>query len=110
MNIKSIAFPTFFIAILLCLYYYDRIVKTEYSNYHDQWLGDGSPPGFFWWPKGTRIFSGSARRGNLSFQWLFSSPKWTLNDKRVRRYFLKLRISWGVGFVAWLILMSSLIG
>jgi len=36
MNIEIIGFPIFFIAILLCFYYYDRILKTEYFEYRER--------------------------------------------------------------------------
>jgi hypothetical protein len=108
-NIEIIGFAIFFIALLLCFYYYDRILKTEYSNYHDQWLSDGSPLGFFWMPKGAKLFSGSFSRGALSFRWLFKNPKWAINDKTVLQYLLKLRISWAIGALAWLIMMAGLI-
>jgi hypothetical protein len=109
MNSEIIGFPVFFAAILLCFYYYDRILKTEYSKYHDQWLADGSPLGFFWVPKGSKLFTGSFSRGALSFQWLFRNPKWAMDDKTVLQYLFKLRLSWAVGMLAWLILVAGLL-
>jgi hypothetical protein len=108
-NIEIIGFPIFFIALLLCFYYYDRILKTEYSNYHDQWLADGSPLGMFWVPKGSKLFSGSFSRGALMFQLLFKNPQWAKNDKTVLQYLQKLRISWGVGAAVWVVMVVALI-
>jgi hypothetical protein len=109
MNIQSIAFLVFFIAGPFSFYYYDRIVKLECFNYHEQWLADGSPPGFFWWPKKAKVLSGSIRRSNLMLQFLFSTPEWALADRIALRYLLKLRMSSGLGVLAWLISISAFI-
>jgi hypothetical protein len=108
MNREIIGFLVFFSAILICLFYYDRILKTEYSKYHDQWLADGSPLGMFWVPKGSKLFSGSFSRGPLMFQWLFKNPQWAINDKTVLQYLRKLRISWAIGALVWLIMVTGI--
>ncbi len=108
MNTEIIGFPVFFVAILLCFYYYDRILKTEYSKYHDQWLADGSPLGMFWVPKGSKLFSGSFSRGALMFQLLFKNPQWAKDDKTVLQYLRNLRASWAIGAVVWLIMIINM--
>jgi hypothetical protein len=107
MNIENIGFSIFFIAILISFYYYDRILKTEYSGHYDQWLKDGSPIGFFWVPKGAKLIAGSFARGTLSFQWVMRNPDWAKNDPAVVRYLYKMRISGAVGVAAWLIIVMS---
>ncbi len=102
MDITAIFFVIFFIAIASSFYYYDKILRIEYLNYHDQWLKDGSPLGFFWVPKGAKLFAGSFSRGSLSFQWLFKNPQWAINDNVVRAHLLKLRVSWVTGAITWL--------
>ena len=59
MDINMIGFEQFFIAMFVSLYVYDRRLKTEYLNYHDQWIKDGHLLGMFWIPKVKRPFSGS---------------------------------------------------
>jgi hypothetical protein len=104
-----IGFVQFFIAMFVSLYFYDRRLKTEYLNYHDQWIKDGSPLGMFSIPSGTRLFSGGFSRVALCFQWLFTNPQWAINDNPVRQYLFKMRMSWTIGALVWLIMANSLL-
>jgi hypothetical protein len=109
MDIDAIFFVIFFIAILTSFYYYDKILKIEYSNYREQWIKDGSPLGFFWVPKGAKLFAGSFSRGSLSFRWLFKNPPWAINDNAVHGHLLKLRVGCAVGAITWLIAVIVLL-
>lgn len=105
MNTENIGSLVFSISVLINLYYYDRILKAEYSSYYEQWLKDGSPIGFFWVPKGSKLISGSFSRGRLSFKWSFKTPDWANNDKTVLQHLYKMRTSGAVGIVAWFVIV-----
>jgi len=63
--------------MFVSLYVYDRRLKTEYLNYHDQWIKDGSPLGMFSIPEGTRLFSG----GFQGWRYVFSGYLRTLSGQ-----------------------------
>ncbi len=106
---ENICGAIFFITGAIDFYYFDKILKAEYSRHYDQWLKDGSPIGFFWVPKGAKLLAGGFSRDISSFKWIFSSPDWAYNDKEVMKYLKIMRISGAIGVIAWLIIVIGVV-
>ena len=85
------------ILLILCVFLlfafitFDQLVKTEYSDFSDEWFKDGKPRGIFWSPPGSTMFSGWGEMYRISFLWLFKTPAWAREDINIRPLFKRLR-------------------
>jgi hypothetical protein len=95
--------------MFVSLYFYDRMLKTKYLNYREQWIKDGSLLGMFWIPKCTGLVSSGFSKVALCFQWLFKNLQWAINDKTVQQYLFKMRMNWTIGALMWLIRVNGLL-
>ncbi len=88
----------FIFLMLAAFYFFDRLVKTQYADFKDEWKRNGSPHGFFWFPRETasairvtpKLSSTRARTKHL-FSWLFRTPEWIKKDPAARASIFKLR-------------------
>jgi len=88
----------------------DLLVRLEYTSHRANWEADGEPFGVVWTPPG-RKRGLSYAFGNFwiqtqSWQWLFSTPDWMLQDSRALRLVRWLRICSTI----WIIGAVSLVG
>jgi len=89
----------FIFLMLLAFYFFDRLVKIQYSDFKDEWQRNGAPHGFFWVPKESasvikitpKVSSTRARTRHL-FSWLFRTPDWIKQDQRAKKDIFKFRV------------------
>lgn len=79
---ETLIILAFLVTLFLNFYVIDRLFEYEFREYHDQWIVDGKPGGFFWNPKGTPFLSWSffVRSSRLS-SWFFVTPDWIKGDR-----------------------------
>jgi hypothetical protein len=88
----------FIFLMLSAFYFFDRLVKIQYSDFRDEWKRTGAPHGFFWFPKESasslkvlpRASSTRARTKSL-FSWLFRTPEWIKENQAARAHIFKMR-------------------
>lgn len=88
----------FIFLMLAAFYFFDRLLKIQYSDFKDEWKRAGTPHGFFWIPKESasslkvlpRASATRARTKSL-FSWLFRTPEWIKRDPAARTSIFKMR-------------------
>ena len=86
---------------------FDRLVKTEYEKHKKQWVKDGKPHGFFWWPSESPLFSGHIAQLRLTIYWLFKTPQWIKRDVKSRKTLQINRISNLIVYVGILVVVIN---
>lgn len=79
---------------------FDRLMRYYHEHEHEHWVSNGSPGGFFWYPKGDRhhFFLGFASdknraRNRLSYRLLYTTPDWLARSDRSVTFLRNYR--WG---------------
>ena len=102
--------PTFLCLVCILLYAFfnfDRLVKIEYQKHNEDWIKDGKPAGFFWRAPDSSWISSALATQKLSFQWLFKTPEWTIDDAEARDRLRKLRrlvLIFNIGIIVWFVI------
>jgi hypothetical protein len=89
---------TFIFLMLVAFYFFDRLVKFQYTQFKSEWEKAGAPHGFFWVPKESasrlkvtpKATSTRARTKHL-FSWLFHTPEWIKQDPAAKANIFKVR-------------------
>jgi hypothetical protein len=106
----ALIFTIFFILmviLVIAFVNFDKLVKIEYTKYRKDWIKDGKPRGFFWWPPERTLFSSSLALQALSLKWLFKTPQWMNSDAVAIQRLKRLRLSvltFYVGIIVWFII------
>jgi hypothetical protein len=87
---------------------FDRLVRTEYEHYHEQWIADGEPSGVFWRPQGRPRHSNWRALGRVSWSWLFRRPDWVAQGSENMKALIRYRISNCLLFAIFLMLLMLL--
>jgi hypothetical protein len=90
-------------AVARC-YFFDRLVKLEHDKYHEHWVRDRKPAGFFWLAPGAR--GGYLARAVTAMRWWWRTPQWARADEEANRLFRYMRLCDFVG----LIVLLGLVG
>lgn len=83
-----ILFAAMCLPILYSFLCFDKLVKYQHDNRHQEWLKDGGTHGFFWIPVGqspSAWLMGSLARNLHCFTLLFRSRPWIDADADLRR-------------------------
>ena len=91
----------------------DLLVRLEYTSHRANWEADGEPFGVVWTPPGRKrglsYAFGNFWIQTLSWQWLFSTPDWMLQDSRALRLVRWLRICSTIWMIGAVLLVGILI-
>jgi|WetSurMetagenome_2_1015567.scaffolds.fasta_scaffold698293_1 hypothetical protein len=94
------------------IFAFDKLIKYQYENLHQQWEKDRQPYGMFWKPElekigmFNRVFFGSPAIS--SFRFIFTTPEWVKNDPESMsniKKFRKFLLLWNVGVVVWFLVI-----
>ena len=98
-----IIFICLMVILVLAFLDFDRLIKIEYKNYKEEWIDDRKPCGFFWRTSECTWFSSTFAMQGLSMKWLFSTPKWVINDVQARVCLRRFRllIIFNAGAIGW---------
>ena len=99
---------------------FDRLLRIEHLKHRGEWERDGSPIGFFWFPNGAKVFSGSFVRSELISTWASAKPAWVEGDvealaayatfKRLFRFTSRVTLTFIGGFALfWMAIIVFLI-
>ncbi len=76
--------------LIVAFIMFDRVIRYEYENHKNNWEKDGKSFGFFWIPLENRkrfiffpSFKSSWARNRLAFYWLFITPDWVKENKKI---------------------------
>ena len=108
MIIPMIVFLLLIPVLLWSFFTFDKLVKLEYEEFHQQWVEDGEPAGMYWRPAQSRS---SSRSGNttqrIMIAWFLKAPQWVESNTDASRLFKKYRILvlvWNFFIVLWFFL------
>ncbi len=93
----------FIIAVVIGLFAFDAVLRSQSLNYPEQWERDGYPWGFFIFQRKSSFLAGCGARGRVMRQWMFSNPAWTGTDGLARSYLFLMRFSTAMGIVFWVL-------
>jgi len=85
MSISFIILIGLILIMLVDFLCFDRLLKTEYEKHKEQWIKDGKPRGYFWWPYESPLFTGYIAQLRLTIHWLFKTPQWIKHDVKARK-------------------------
>src|SRR5437868_9278223 len=74
----------------------DRLIRTEYEDYHAQWMADGEPTGVFWRAEGRRNGNNVRALRGVSWAWLVRRPVWVADCSRSVRLLIAYRVAFYV--------------
>jgi len=97
-------------AVITEMFYFDKIVRQEYTIYRQNWEADGMPSGYFWKPDEHRHKSTMASvipRCRCELFWLFVTPVWAKADTNLNHYFMLWRVCYVFACLAVLIIIAT---
>lgn len=100
-------FCLFILNCLVTFFLFDRIVKHEFNHHYQQWIKDGYPIGFFWFPKTKDVSKlnlfllGSTSRSRYSLLWIVKPPYWAKTDIEIRKKIFIFRLSGTTCVLIW---------
>lgn len=107
----------FIFLMLAAFFFFDRILKIQYTQFKGEWEKAGAPHGFFWLPKESlgkiKVLPNSAStrsRTKHFFSWLFRTPEWVGQNPAAKANLFKVRallaisltllVSFGILYIA----------
>jgi hypothetical protein len=105
------------LVLLICVLFYafmsfDRLLKMQYQRYHQCWIADGKPAGFFWRASECDFILSQFSRLRLTFSWIFSTPKWAAGCYELLAILKRLRLAviiWNLGILSWFFALQHVI-
>jgi hypothetical protein len=89
----------------------DKLIHLQYDFYHQDWISDGKPNGYFWRPPELKNISWNPFKNlwlykrvfafyRCSLSWIVNTPKWISNNEEGLKLLSRYRwlvLSWNIG-------------
>lgn len=108
--IVVVSFAWFVVCGVRTYFLFDRLLRIQITDYRDEWLGKGSPCGYFWFSPTYMSMSWSAQRARdrLFGEWYRTPPRWADECESTSKQYANWRKATKLSYLSLGIFLASL--